>query len=163
MAQQPVMQQTLFLPPRLAHITLLLQVCFFITSALRINPLSTYGTPTPPPHLLLICSHSSPSLPRFQPPSVRSPPFTLRCCPSLAVTIAAAPSIRPLFPVGGLPPSPWRSLAPWLWRTAGRRCAAPLPPSPTGRGNESPPHGPDCMRTGPSLTCTYEPGELGCV
>ena len=58
--------------------------------------------------------------------------------PSLPVTIAAVPSIRPRFPVAWLPRSPSRSLAPSLRRTAGRRCTAPPPPSPTGRGNESP-------------------------
>lgn len=100
-----------------------------------------------------------PSLPRFHSfSSVDSPLMSF--FPSFPlpppVTIAAVPSTRRLFPVGGLPPSPWRSLAPWLRRTAGRRCAAPRPPSPTGRGNERPPRlGPACTHTGPSLTCTY--------
>lgn len=113
--------------------------------------------PASTPCQLMVLQLSSPNLLLlfFQARSVRSPPFTLHRCPFLAVTIAAVPSIRPLCPVGGLPPSPSRSLGPWLLRTAGRRCAAPLPLSPTGRGNESPRRlGPACMRVGVSLMCT---------
>lgn len=93
-------------------------------------------------------------LPRFWHPSIHSPPCTLCFCPFLPVTIAVAPSIRPLFPVVGLPPSPSHSLAPLLQRTAGRRCTVPLPPSPTGRGNGSP-HQlcTACVCVGPSVWC----------
>ncbi|XP_023282201.1 PILR alpha-associated neural protein isoform X2 [Seriola lalandi dorsalis] len=52
------------------------------------------------------------------------------------VTIAAVPSIRPRFPVAWHPLSPSRSLVPSLRRTVGRRCTAPPPPSPTGRGSQ---------------------------
>lgn len=77
---------------------------------------------------------------RLIPHVIPCPPCPIRFCycPSLSVTIAAVPTIHPLFPVAGPPHSPWRSLAPLLQRTAGRRYTAPLPPSQTGRGNESP-------------------------
>lgn len=91
--------------------------------------------------VLISSFHTSP--PIFLPLSIPAPPclplaIYLCFCPSLPVTIAAVPGIRPLFPVAGLPPSPLHSLVPLLQRTPGRRCTAlPLPP-PTGRGNELP-------------------------
>ncbi|XP_067366232.1 PILR alpha-associated neural protein isoform X3 [Channa argus] len=52
------------------------------------------------------------------------------------VTTAAVPSTLPRFPVAWLPPSPSHFLVPSLQRTAGRRCTAPPPPSPTERGSQ---------------------------
>ena len=100
-------------------------------------------------HIFSLSSGPSPLFLRSPSSSILFAPLSLSCppshpllylCPypSLPVTIAAVPSIRPRFPVAWLPRSPSRSLAPSLRRTAGRRCTAPPPPSPTGRGNESP-------------------------
>lgn len=123
-----------------SHLFLLLHLSLSsCLSPLPTNPPSSLlQSPSPFLFFIPLFPHISPNV--CLTPSIPSPtcPIYLCYCPSLPVTTAAVPTIRPLFLVAVLPPSPWRSLAPSLRRTAGRRCTAPLPPSQTGRGNESP-------------------------
>lgn len=100
-------------------------------------PLTHSSTLHPFPLYCFLSVNPSRPSPSPLPPS---PPHSIYLSdyPSLPVTIAAVPSIHPRFPVAWPPLSPSRFPVPSLRRTAGRRCTAPPPPSPTGRGNESP-------------------------
>lgn len=120
---------------------LFLSIFYFVSFSIFPHLFSYTNLSIPSHYLSILNSLSTHLLPNGLPPTIPSLSLSIYPChypSSLPVTIAAVPSIRPRFPVAWLPPSPSRSLVPSLRRTAGRRCTAPPPPSPTGRGNESP-------------------------